>query len=199
MKNYLVTYYSKTGNNRFIAEKMAEALTCDIKEIKPSFNYIGLQFLLSLFKLSTRTNVLKAELISYDEIIVCGPTWGGLLISPLRKVIKKCLEISKPVHFATCCGSGDDKKYDKYGYERVLTSAQDMSPTLVRTTVAFPVAMVLSKEEAADSQLLMNTRLDERNFQGALRARWESFLESISREDIFQSGTLDSIISGPGT
>ena len=179
MKNYLIAYYSKTGNNRFIAEKIAEALHGDIKEIQPSFNYIGLQYLFSLWKLSTRTNIVKAELSSYDEIIVCGPIWGGLLISPLRKVLMKCIELSKPVHFVTCCGSGDESKDDRYGYSQVLRSAKELSPTCVRSAEAFPVVLVLTPEEAQDSQVVMKTRLSEATYKGAFRERLEGFITAV--------------------
>lgn len=180
-KNYLVTYYSKTGNNQFVAEKIAEMLDCPTKEINPSFNYLGLQFLLSVFNLNTRSNIYKADLSCYDEIIVCGPIWGGLLISPLRKVIRKCLEVSKPVHFLTCCGTGDEIKADRYGYSGVLQRVTNMSPSLIRTVEAVPVVLVLTPEEANDPQITMKTRLSEDTYTGTFRQRLEKFVQSVQR------------------
>ena len=180
-KNYLVTYYSKSGNNQFVAEKIAESLDCPIKEINPSFNYLGLQFLLSVFNLNTKSNIYKADLSCYDEIIVCGPIWGGLLISPLRKVIRKCLEVSKPVHFLTCCGSGDEVKADRYGYGGVLDRVAKLSPSLIRTVEAIPVVLVLTPEEANDPQIAMKTRLSEESYTGAFRERLEGFVQSVQK------------------
>lgn len=180
-KNYLVTYYSKTGNNRFVAEKISEMLDCPVKEISPTFNYLGLQFLLSVFNLNTKSNIYKADLSCYDEIIVCGPIWGGLLISPLCKVIRKCLEVSKPIHFITCCGTGENVKADRYGYAGVLQKVTNMSPSLIRTAEAVPVVLVLTPDEANDPQITMKTRLSEENYTNALRERLQEFVQAVQR------------------
>ena len=180
-KNYLVTYYSKTGNNQFVAEKISEMLDCPVKEIDPTFNYLGLQFLLSVFNLNTKTNIYKADLSCYDEIIVCGPIWGGLLISPLRKVIRKCLEVSKPVHFITCCGTGDEAKAERYGYGGVLKRVKELSPSLIRTVAAIPVVLILTPEEANDPELAMKTRLSEETYTKAFRDRLQGFVQAVQR------------------
>lgn len=35
MKTYLLLFYSKTGNCKFIADKLSHKLACDSKEITP--------------------------------------------------------------------------------------------------------------------------------------------------------------------
>jgi len=48
MKKYLILFYSKTGNSKFIAEKLSIALDGDLKEIKPVINNLLVLFLFSL-------------------------------------------------------------------------------------------------------------------------------------------------------
>lgn len=42
MKKTIVYYYSKKGNNRFLAEKITDELKCEIEEICPRLNVFPL-------------------------------------------------------------------------------------------------------------------------------------------------------------
>ncbi|MBK7971725.1 MAG: flavodoxin family protein [Bacteroidetes bacterium] len=56
MKKYLILYYSKTGNCKFVAEKLSREFTCDIEMINPGINNTGILFLLSLMNISVPVN-----------------------------------------------------------------------------------------------------------------------------------------------
>ncbi len=180
MKKHLVLYYSKTGNNQFLAQQSANALSADIMSIQPRFNNIAMQYLLSLMKINMGINISRQSLEPYEEIVIFGPIWGGLLLSPLRSAIQKCVAAGKRIHFATCCGSNDEEKDDKYGYEQVLQAARNAGGVLVKTTEAFPIVMVLTETEAKDPETVMNTRLSESNFKGKIKERFESFIQKIN-------------------
>lgn len=85
MKKYLVLFYSKTGNSKFLAEKAATALGCDLRAIKPIINNTALLFLLSSLKIRIAIDISKDYIEKYDEVIIFGPIWGGLLVT-----LKKC-------------------------------------------------------------------------------------------------------------
>ena len=56
MKKYLILYYSKTGNNRFLAEKLAKELdNCSLREITPKLNVMPIILLMSRFKINVGT------------------------------------------------------------------------------------------------------------------------------------------------
>lgn len=82
MNKTLVVYYSKTGNNRYLAEKTAEALGCPSAALRPRLP--GLLFLLpaSATKISLGNRRLKETVSDYDEVILCGPIWMGMFVSP---------------------------------------------------------------------------------------------------------------------
>ena len=63
----IVYYYSKTGNNKYIANKIAKELNCEIEEIQPRIN-------LKLINLSG-IKPLKSNPEDYDLVILCGPIW----------------------------------------------------------------------------------------------------------------------------
>ncbi|MGE0462616.1 MAG: hypothetical protein AB7Q16_14710 [Vicinamibacterales bacterium] len=176
MKKYLVLCFSQTGNNRFLAGRIARALNADVMEIQPPVGSTGLLFLLTLLGIPVRTGLSDDDLRGTDEVVICGPIWGGLLIAPLRAAIRQAARLSRPIHFATCCGSADDDKDGRWGYARVLRAASAAGGPWVRTTDAFPAGLGASPA-SYDGQ----ARLSDDTFRGALEARLDAFIARITR------------------
>lgn len=106
MKKTIVVYYSRKGSNKYLAQKIAKSLGCDIEEIRPRLNV----FLLYLMNMHLGIKPLKYEINEYEKVILCGPIWMGKFIPPLRSFVKKYdSKISKLI-FVTCCGSTDAQK-----------------------------------------------------------------------------------------
>lgn len=175
MKKYLVLYYSKTGNSKFIAEKLSTDLYCDLKEIRPVINNLFVLFLLSLMKLGIPTNISKKDFEGYDEIIILGPVWGGLLISPLRNTINKCIKASKDIDFAVTCETKEEDKDHKYGYAKVLSEAEATGGKYVRTTEAFSTSLVNTDNKKWSPKLSEKIKITEENFNDKLKARLSGF------------------------
>lgn len=186
MKKYLVLYYSGSGNNRFLAQELAKTLNCDIKEIIPRMNFQGLQILLSLCKTSLGTNISPKDLEPYDEIIIMGPIWAGQLLSPLRNTIGKCINMLKPIHYATCCGTSDEQKDEKFGYEHILEQVRKLGGKWIKTAMAFPIVLILDEEEANDSQTVMKARITQENFNGRIKKRFDSLVDGIKFQSELQ-------------
>jgi hypothetical protein len=176
VKNYLVVYFSHTGNNRFLAGRIARALNAEVREIQPRVGSTGLLYLLTLVGIPIGTGLTDDDVRGVDEVVICGPIWGGLLIAPLRAAIRQTARLSRPIHFATCCGSGDDDKEGRWGYAQVLRAASAAGGPWVRTTEAFPAGLGASMA-SYDGQ----ARLSDDTFSGALEARLDAFIERISR------------------
>ncbi|HUZ60129.1 MAG TPA: hypothetical protein VMU83_15250 [Hanamia sp.] len=175
MKKYLILYYSKTGNSQFIAEKLSKELGFNSKKIIPVMDSLAVLFLLSLMKIGIPTNISKKEIEGYDEVIILGPVWGGLLISPLRNTLKKCIKASKNIHFAVTCETKDDDKDKKYGYAKVLRKAKGLGGKFVRTMEAFSTALVNTDNKAWSPKLSEKIKITEENFNGALKSRLSDF------------------------
>ena len=88
MKN-LVVYYSRSGNNKKIAEELASLslLKADLDRIVPQKDYKGIfGWLRAGFHASkdkrVEINVSKNPL-DYDLVIIGGPNWAGKLSTPI--------------------------------------------------------------------------------------------------------------------
>ncbi len=179
MKKYLVTYYSNTGNSEFLAKKLAAKLECDIKRIVPKIDKVLVLFLLSLFRISIPTNITVKEMEEYDEVLMLGPIWGGLLISPLRSILKKCVRASNKIHFILTCETSEEAKNDKYGYAKVLSDAKKVGGATVIATEVFSTSLIKGEEESKHSKLSDKVKITEDNFKGKIKEKFEQFVSKV--------------------
>lgn len=172
----LVAYYSNSGNNKYLAEKVAKELNCDIEAIKPRLSLFPFLILFSLTKTSLGIKALSHKVGEYDRIIVCSPIWMGQVISPLYDFIRKYHKDVKRLYFATCCGSTDAAKRQKFGHDLVFDKIRDMLGNKCIRCEAFPIGLVVAEDKRADGNAMMKTRLAEENFKGEIRERFEKFV-----------------------
>jgi flavodoxin len=105
MKN-LVVYYSRTGNNRTLAETIAKGLSADIDEIIDKKNRKGR---LNWMKAGADSRGGKLTEIEYqknpqdyDTIIIGAPIWAFNPIPPLRTYLQQVDLKGKRVAFFIC-------------------------------------------------------------------------------------------------
>ena len=174
--NTLVTYYSHTGNNRFLARQIAEKLEADIEEIKPLVN----AHLLLLSGLGLGIKKLQKNPGDYDRVIVCGPVWMGSFIYPLRKFMEKYQNLVKEWLFISCCGSSYKLKDDKYGHEMVFRKIKKTFPELNIQCRALPITMTMPDDKQEDPKAMMETRLTEENFKGLYLEKFNELMREIA-------------------
>lgn len=180
-KKTLVVYYSKTGNNKYLAEKIAQKLKADINAIKPTTNYFFVLIISTLMKLKSGIKKLSFDINEYSQVIICGPIWMGQLISPLRRFIKTYKKSINSLYFATCCGSSETEKNSNYGYSKVFLEVKKLAGNKLKYCEAFPIDLVLSEEEKMNNDILMKTRLSNDNFTGEIEKRFKKFIEIITQ------------------
>lgn len=180
MEKSIVVYFSKTGSNKYLAEKIAENLNCPMEAIRPRVKNFGLMLMGGWTKISLGNHPIKSDLSQFDRVILVGPIWTGQLISPLRNFLKKYKAQIKELHFATCCGSYDEIKDDKFGYGRVFEKIKALLGDTNVHCEAFPIVMVLPEDKREDGELVMATRLNDENFSGAIEERFEHFIEEVT-------------------
>lgn len=178
MKKNLVIYYSKNGSNKYLAEKIAQSLSCDIEAIQPKLE----MFLILMLKKSIGIRNLKNNLNDYEQLILCGPVWMGRLISPLSGFVAKYDAQIKCLRFVTCCASTDKMKDDKYGHGLVFKQVEALLGDRCVSCDAFPVALVLPDGQNEDSNVIMKTRLSEANFSGEIQRRFDDFIRKVKEE-----------------
>ena len=175
----LIVYYSRSGNNRFLAEKLAKDISADIMEIHPRANAFALLAIASLTHLSLGNRTIKTNIDDYDTLIICGPIWMGQLISPLRDFIRKFRKLIKKLYFVTCCGGGEDTKDSKFGYSQVFNQAQLLLDGAYAGAEAFPIDLIVPPELKGKSEEIMKLKLNEGNFKGAIADKYAAFIKTI--------------------
>lgn len=173
--NTIVYFYSHKGSNRFLANKIANDLQCDIEEIFPRLN----AHILMLMGINFGNKKLKKKVADYDRIILCGPIWMGQLIVPLRNFITKYRSAMHQFIFVSCCGSKFEQKDEKFGHNLVFNQVRELLKEKCAHCEAFPKTLVLPPELKDDPGAFMKTTLNEENFKGEIREIYDRFITKI--------------------
>jgi flavodoxin len=179
MKKTIVVYYSNTGNNKYLAEKIANRIGSDIEAIRPRLNIFPFQLLFSSIKMSPGIKSLHHNLNEYDGVILCGPIWMGKFISPLRNFINRYQKHINKLVFVTCCGSGDAVKNDKFGHATVFKLVKEMLGDRCVDCQAFPIGLVVPEDKQKDGDAIIKTRLSDDNFSGDIKKRFDGFIKKV--------------------
>jgi menaquinone-dependent protoporphyrinogen IX oxidase len=179
MKKILVTYYTKTGSNAYLAQRFAKALDADLEEIHPRFNNMAWLVIRSLLGQSVGIKPLEHDPSNYDAVIISAPIWMGKLISPVHGLLKKYKGSFKALYFAPCCGGGDKEKDGKFGYESVFQTFKSIPKFIPVDCRAFPIPLVLPENQREDGDLVMKTKLSDDNFTGEILDRFDDFVKLI--------------------
>lgn len=179
MKKYLVVYYSNTGSNRFLANKIADALHCETEVIHPKIGAQPLLMLLASMKLRPGIKKINKNLKEYENIILVGPVWMGKFIAPLQAFLRKYKDDIRKLWFISCCGSSDEVKYEKFGHGHVFKLVKEQMGEKCADCIAFPIGLVLPEDKQKDSEAIMKTRLGDENFSGKIKKRFDELIASL--------------------
>lgn len=174
----IVYYYSHKGSNKYLANKIAADMKCEIEEIKPLLN----SHLLMLMGLNFGNRKLKTRIETYERVILCGPIWMGKLIVPLKNFLTKYIIRIQKLIFVTCCGSTFDKKDEKFGYNLVFNEIKNLSGEKCLHCEAFPITLVVPIEQSDDSSAFLKTHLKDENFTGEIVKIYNTFISKIKEE-----------------
>ncbi|MBD3421465.1 MAG: hypothetical protein GF398_15210 [Chitinivibrionales bacterium] len=179
MSTILVVYYSNTGSNKYVAERIAHDLECDIERIRPRLPAFPMILMSSFLKISAGIKPLQHNLADYEKVILCGPVAAGQFLAPLRDFVKKYRQRINKLYFATNCGSSDKHKDGKFGYGKIFTALeQELGDKLVFAR-AFPIALVIPQDKQDDADYVMKTRLSDENFKGEIAERLDGFVAKV--------------------
>jgi flavodoxin len=153
--SYLVVYYSRTGNNRTIAESIANRLSADIDEIIDKKNRQGRLNWLLAGRDSRAGKLTEIEYQKnpqdYDTIIIGAPIWAWSPIPPLRTYLQEVDLKGKRVAFFICSKSD--------AYNNMFHTLAEMTP---------------------DSEHVGNFGIQEKRFKNEdYSANLEAFIEKI--------------------
>jgi len=119
--NYLVVYYSRSGNSKNIATQISEKLKADVEQIKDFKNRNGFfGFLFSGFEAFsqklTKIEQIKKNPSDYDIVIICSPVWASSISSPARTYLTNYGKKIKKIAFVAICGYNEGKSFEQMEY-----------------------------------------------------------------------------------
>lgn len=85
----------------------------------------------------------------------------------------------KRIGLVSCCGSDDERKSDRFGYETVFTMARKPAGPRVVETFFLPFGLAV-EGGAKDGASVMATRLSEATFTGEIRKRFDELVERLN-------------------
>lgn len=177
----MVAYYSHTGNNRYLANRIARDLGAESVEIRPrAGGHMGL-LLSSLTKIGLGIRRMDRAFGDYDSVVLCGPIWMGQLISPLSDFLRRYGRDIRRLHFVCCCGSGETTKDSKFGYNPVFAKVRKLMGGKLASAEAFSIELVTPEEMKGNGAETMKIRLDDANFTGKILDRYDALLGTIRR------------------
>jgi flavodoxin len=116
--NILVIYYSRTGNTKFVAEKIAETLGAELKELIDKKNRKGFWGYLragrdSIMKVKTEIEELNIDLDKYELVFLGCPVWVANVPPAIRTYLDRTdLVDKKLVLFCTQDGMGAERVFN---------------------------------------------------------------------------------------
>lgn len=117
--SYKVVYFTRTGNSRRVAEKIAKALSLEAIEITDDINWKGVfGFLKGGYYATQNKDVtikIPTNLDDADELIVVTPLWAGKVAPAIRTFLKT--QPLENIHLVVT--SGGSVLADRWGYESV--------------------------------------------------------------------------------
>lgn len=128
MNRILVTYFSRTGYTRRVAEQLARALDATLCRIKEPASRMGLLgysrcLLEATFNFDPQIEPLPHDPAKFDLVVIGTPIWGWQLASPTRAFARTYRAgIKRAAFFCTMGGSGAQRAFAG------LQQALDMQP-----------------------------------------------------------------------
>mgnify|MGYP003586699641 FL=1 len=173
----IIVYYSRGGNNKYLAQKMGKSLQCEIVPIEPRIT----TFFLLLLRFSLGIKKIQRNFESYDRVYLVGPIWMGTLVKPLYDFIKKYQSKIKSFVFVTSCGSNYKMKDEKFGHGLVFQKVKALMGDKCIHCEAIPISLVLSEDQRENSDLVMKTKLSETTFGGDFEEIYNTFIEKMNK------------------
>jgi len=145
----LVTFYSRSGKTKKVAEAISEILKCDKEEIFDTKNRKGIPGFLSAgtdanLRRLTTIKEIKNNPSLYDLVIIGTPIWSSNISTPIRTYLSLYQEDFKKVAFFCTRLSSDSR-----------TVFDDVKNITQKTPLAF---LGLSSREVARDQYMQKVK-----------------------------------------
>jgi len=177
----LVVYFSQSGNNRWLADRIGAALAGEVVPLQPKMAAFPLVVLATLTGIGGGIKALAQQVDDYDTVVLVGPLYMGKMAAPLRTFLRRYGARITKLYFVTCCGGGEEEKDGKFGYNRVFQAVKKMLQDRCAGCEAMSVKLIVPADKQNDADTVMKTKLTDETVTDALTGRVESFVNMVKR------------------
>lgn len=168
----IIVYYSRSGNNKYLAQKMGKSLQCEVVPIEPRITV----FPLLLLRLTLGNKKVARNFENYDRVYLVGPIWMGTIVKPLYDFLTQYKSNIKSLIFVTCCASNYKMKENKFGHAVVFKKVKQLLGDTCTQCEALPVTYVLPENQREIPKFVMKTRLNDDTFGGEFATIYDQFI-----------------------
>lgn len=175
----LIVYYSFTGNNKALAEKLQHLLHADILRIEEERKRTNFSiFLDMIFRRKPKLKKYNFLPFAYDHLILIAPVWAGKVSTPMQRFLELEKGVIKKYSFISLCGgiAGQREKLEDH-----LFTTTRRKPELV-------AELWLSKLPSSDSKKQLNYRVKGHDWK-TFDADIDRFVADINPEVAERIGT----------
>lgn len=116
----LIVFYSLEGNTRFVAQKMGEAISADLLEVKPQKDISAKGFMryvwggkAAMKKETPELLPLTKNIEDYDVLLIGTPVWAGTYAPALNTLFHNHSVHGKKIALFCCHAGGKGKVFQK--------------------------------------------------------------------------------------
>jgi menaquinone-dependent protoporphyrinogen IX oxidase len=173
----IVYYYSNTGNNQFIAKKIAQKLDCKCEEIKPIPNSFFLLLIMTSLGIGSGIKSLKTDPTKYQKVVVCSPIWLGSLVAPIKGFLKKYHKGVSNFVYLTVCGSNKEDNNSKFGHKSAHQKANKVAKGKISHSQALSLKLIENETDIPEEEAMMGIRLSEKLFTDKFKKSFDKFIK----------------------
>jgi hypothetical protein len=148
--NFLIVYFSYTGNNRLLAEELGERLDCDVcPVVETKARSDVTNFLDMIFRREAKLRPLALSPANYEHIIFIAPLWNARLANPMSTLIKEERAAVDDYSFISLCG------YHRPGQaESVRKELHQLVGSPPRAVAELAIADLFPESERQDPRII---------------------------------------------
>lgn len=174
---FAIVYFSHSGNNRLLAENLAQRLDCELLPVVEEGRRNALTIMFDM--LLARTPAIKPlprMLANFDHIILIAPIWGGKLAHPMKALVKREQAALSSYSFISLCGQGRPGQVEDIRQE--LAELVGRAP---HTVAELGVAELFPKEKRKHAATISAYRATRSDLD-AFAPQIDAFLDRIAPE-----------------
>jgi menaquinone-dependent protoporphyrinogen IX oxidase len=168
-----IIYYTFTGNNGKLVEKLQQKLACDIYNIQELKERKMTTILFDvLFKRGAKIKTGEVNWKDYDQIIFVAPIWDKGIAAPMKSFLKREKEQFANYSFATICTGRPGQQ------EKLIKQLQNYTGKKPHKVVQFLINDLLPEEKKGKVKYTSTYRISEKDFN-VFQGKFDNFINNL--------------------